>query len=508
MKEKAIIMKPLYLVPNKNVKVEWDEKIDAPALVQKNSANSFTIKINKKLALSMFASSILFGKIPSDWFLAGLMYHEVAHILYDSLTVTVKERTQLFEYISNVLLDAQIEYQISKDFPEAAKYIRYVLIGLRRDCDMHTLEKIKGGQEIIKLKDTFFYLSRFGVVLKDSDKMFVDFFVPLLLSAERNKVQNVYDAAQAVYEYMFATADSEDLRERMTKVVATRGQTQQSDLKALDEAGDQLVASGLKEAIEEMQNQGNQDAQKGDKANGTHAGHDGPQIELEEQDDAFYRSVVTKHKEKIIHIRNAIKRKMNQIIEVPAFEGELAVQYQQQAYVDSFTGDENEIYFVPMLAAHSIDHLLIRDISGSTGSFSTEYAEASVILHAALQDMMLIRDAHIDFSDNGVVLLDFDKPLRSARIHPRVEGGTVINDSYEKALKMDWKGVSKLINVITDGDIYGGYQDLEAKLKDKGIKIQKWHVGDSRYHNEDSDVKITSISRFHYDVADYILKEL
>src|SRR5690348_8562415 len=179
MKEKQIVMKPLYLVPNRNAKVEWDEKIDAPALVQKTSANSFTIKINKPLAMSMFAQSILFGKIPFDWFLAGLMYHEVAHILYDSLTVSVREKTQLFEYVSNVLLDAQIEYQLSKDFPEAAAYIRYVLIGLRRDCDMHTLEKIKGGQEIIKLKDTFFYLSRFGVVLKDSDKMFVDFLVPL-----------------------------------------------------------------------------------------------------------------------------------------------------------------------------------------------------------------------------------------------------------------------------------------------------------------------------------------
>jgi hypothetical protein len=158
-----------------------------------------------------------------------------------------------------------------------------------------------------------------------------------------------------------------------------------------------------------------------------------------------------------------------------------------------------------VLADHSIDIVLIRDISGSTGGIHVEYAEACVMLHASIQGVFNIRTVHIDFSDDAVTLLEFDAPLREARIHPRVDGGTYIRPAYELALKMNWKGKKKAIHVITDGGIGGKYDDLEAQLNKRGVSIVKWHLGTYAY---DKKLRLTSIEKFHYDIANYILKEL
>jgi hypothetical protein len=493
------LLRPLYLVPDCSVDVQYDDTFEAPAGVGKKGDKQFVIKVNRKMSMNMWAASILYNKVPFDHFMAGLMFHEVAHILYESHSIAPKEQTGLMQYIYNVLLDAQIEYNLSKDYPETAKYIRYVLLGLRRDTDDKVLSKIKGGEQIIKLKDTFFYLVRFGVVLKDSSSDFVNFLVPLLLSAMRNKVQNVVTASEAVYEYLFAEADSSELQQVMSKLAVGRVSMTQEDLDALDSAEEQMLVSDLKEALEELQQQVQTNQNR--KA----IGREDRKVLLEEKDDPFYRTTIQKHKAKIMLIRSAFQRKMNEVIDVPAYDGELDMQYQQRAYINSFSGDEEDIYTIPVLADHSIDIVLIRDISGSTGGIHVEYAEACVMLHASIQGVFNIRTAHIDFSDDAVTLLEFDAPLREARIHPRVDGGTYIRPAYELALKMNWKGKKKAIHVITDGGIGGKYDDLEAQLNKRGVSIVKWHLGTYAY---DKKLRLTSIEKFHYDIANYILKEL
>lgn len=492
------LMRPLYLVPECSVDVQYDDTFEAPAGVAKRGDKQYVIKVNRKMSANMFAQSILYKKIPFDWFMAGLMFHEVAHIKYESHSVHPKEETGLMQYIYNVLLDAQIEYNLSKDYPETARYIRYVLLGLRRDTDDKVLSKIKGGDKIIKLKDTFFYLVRFGVVLKGSSPDFVNFLVPLLLSAMRNKVQNVVTASEAVYEYLFAEADSNELQQAMARMSIGRVAMSENDLKALDSAEEQLIVSDLKEALEELTQSVSEKKQKA-------IGHTERKVLLEEKDDPFYRATIQKHKDKIMLIRGAFQRKMNEIIDQSAYDGELDMQYQQRAYVNSFSGDEEELYTIPVLADHSIDLILVRDISGSTGGIHVEYAEACVMLHASIQGVFNIRTAHIDFSDDAVTLLEFDAPLREARIHPRVDGGTYIRPAYELAAKMNWKGKKKAIHVITDGGIGGKYEDLEEDLRKRGISIVKWHLGSYAY---DKKLRLTSIDKFHYDIANYILKEL
>lgn len=499
MSKNNLILRPLYLIPHYNVEVKWDNLSEDHARVEviNQRTKSYRITINKQLSMKLFINSLLNKTIPFEHFLAGLMYHEVGHILYDSFGPQTSIQTQLMHYILNVLLDAQLEYHFSKDFPESATFLRYALLVLKRDADMKMLQVYREGQKLIDLKHTFYYLARFGSVMKNSDEEFVHFLLPLLLSAQRNDAQNVYDAAEAIYEYFFASVENKQLQNALEKsVISILSPMTKQDVDAIEDA-DELVVSSIKATLEEAQN---------DLLAGKGIGEDGPEIQIVEEEDAYFRQVVTKHKNGILVIRNAFKRVLNEVQEVSAYDGELDIHQQQQAYIDSFTGDENEIYQVQQFASRSIDHLLIRDISGSTSSFEDEYAEGSIILHAAIQGFKEIRDAHIDFSTNSIVLLEFDKDLKTARIHPRSETSTNLAPAYRDALMMKWQSKKKLITVLTDGGISPGYQGLERQLKSMGIKIKKWHVGPPE--DAEGDVQVTSIDRFPYDVAKYILREI
>lgn len=503
-------LNPLHLIPEYQVTVNYLDTIPDVARVGKNSDKSYVIEINKKKAGEMFARSLLLGKVPFEYFLAALLYHEIAHIKYKSFSVDEPILTAFYHYVVNVLLDAQIEYQLSKDHPEAAKYLRYSLICLRRDCNMSLLKSLEGGNETIKRRDTFFRLVRFGTIIKDADQDFVNFLLPLVLSVQRNdSVENVYEAATAVYEYMYDAAENKEVKQALENLVTSGDRVPMTDDDVQDiesAAGGQsddskVLVSNIKDLLDELKDQSLQAIHIGKQA-----GTSGPDIELEEKSDAFYRKTINEYHSSIAFIRNAFKRKVNEVVKIAAFDGELDVRNQQQAYIDSFLGEESQIYIIQQLKKISLDHILIRDVSLSTSSFKEEYAKACIILHAAIQGLG-IRDAHIDFSTSHIKLLDFDEQLKFARIHPRATGGTAILSSYQEALKMRWKGKKKLITVVTDGYITRGYEATEQQLKKKGILIKKYHIGTDGSKDQ-PDLIQTSIERFHFDIAKDILREL
>lgn len=499
--DNQFLMQPLYLVPKKHVEVKEDTRIDAPASVQELSKNKYLIRINSPLAMDMYVNSILNDKVPYEYFLAGLMYHEVSHIKYNSFDVDIDAEldTNFFRHIANILLDSQIEYHLSIDAPEAAKYIRYVLIALRRTCDTNVLVNLKSGKKVIQMLDTLFYLTRFGVVLPNSDPEFVNFCVPLILSSTRNTAKNVYEAVTAIYEYFFAAVDKSEIGklEKIFKtiVISKAVLTDEELEKAQAVDAETILASNLQEILEHIKEDQNK-----------RAGATEFEVQLEEKEDAYYRTTVAKHRDNILIVRNAFKRKINEIAERYAYDGELDPVYQQQAYVDSLLGEEGKYYIISELQTRSIDHLLIRDISGSTSSVKDKYAEGCIILHAAIQNLQpSVRDAHIDFSDNAYMLLDFDKKIKEARIHPRAMYGTDIIPAFEMALKLKWRSKSKIINVITDGDVSYGYEDLEQQLIRKGIKIVYWDISP---YNRYKRIRQTSLQAFPFDLARMILKEL
>ena len=496
------VLHPLLLVPNEKVIFNPnDMHLEHPAAVEYNPKDkSYKLSINQAIARQFYDASLLIGFVPFSDFLAGLSYHEVFHIKYKSFAVPLPVNSDFFKYVWNVLLDAQIEYNGTRDHPETAKYIRYALSTLRKNADFSCVTSLPDGDCLERMKNTFYYLVRFGVVIEQSDQAFVNFLAPLLLSTMRNDSKNVMVAARAVYEYFYTIAASHDLTDALKKVTFFLSATTQEDLDAA-ENGEALIPSSIRETLTSLEDiKIEQDQEQGRRAGKNTT------IEIVERSSEFYRQTVAKYPSKIEQIRKSFQLKLDQLVLVPTYDGDLNLQKQQSAYLNSITGDAGQDYQQFRRAQVSLDHLILRDVSSSIGSDKLVYGELTVCLHAALQRLYGIRDAHIDFNGDAVVLLDFGKPIREARINPISEGGTDIGPAYELALKMKWGSVRKIINVLTDGE-FDPEIELERKLQQRGITIWKWHLG-RPWGAPDPTMRYTTFKTFDVDIAKAILREL
>jgi hypothetical protein len=511
--DNALVLRPLYLIPQYKVSVNEDNRtLDCPAQVDYTSAtDSYEISFNPALALKMYEASALKQFITFDDLMAGLAYHEVFHIEFGSFSVPFVINNDFFHYVHNVICDNQIEYHGTRDHPECAKYIRYVLATLRKDADFSNLKKVanlqkqKDAEDLEKMKEAFYFLVRFGVIIKDADPEFVRFLIPIVLSAQRNEPKNLMDAAQAVYEYFHHIAKEKDIDLSQVKI-RTRS-INMREMKAIDKIladGETIIVSGTKKTIEAFKNQ---NPTKITIVDSQGAGNDKTRVLVHETDSHFYRSTVQKHEAKIKQIRNAFKRRLDAISAVPAYDGDLNWKRQQQAYVDSYTFEQGKNYQFYKKNRISLYNLVMRDISSSTSAWKDEYAELTVCLHAALQGLNGVADAHIDFNWNGQLLMNFGDPIREAAIYPVALGGTQFDGGFKIALEqMRWRGKKNIINVITDGDSMSGYEESEARLLSMGIKIWYWDV--SPYPRMNTKLRKTSFSTFDRDIAEALLKEL
>jgi|SRR5579859_47794 len=497
------VLRPLHLIRGENVSLEETTDLNAPVASVSfiKNENKYTIRINHPKARTLYTASMLNGKVSYNEFVVGLLYHEVFHILFKSFDVLSPIPTEFFKFVHNVLLDAQIEYQGTLKYPSVSTYLRWILSALRRDTDMVQIESMKGGSTLVQMKDDFFYLVRFGVVTPHMDPHFRDFLIPLILSAVRLDVSNVMLVTRAVYEYFMTTAESQELVTAMSRLApGSFRPLNAGDLEVIGEA-EQVLSSNLKDVLDEVQNTPD---------TGKMPGSELRDISVEEKDTAFYRSTVAKYAETITLIRNAFKRKLNAVGPCPTFDGDMNLARQQQAYVNSLTGDSDRDYLVMKPVDLSVDVVVIRDISGSTAGIQKEYAEMTVCLLASVQQLRGVRSADIDFSTTAVALLDFDKSIREARLFPRADGGTNLAPAYQLALNMRWQSKRRIIHVITDGGFGDSYKDDEAKLLARGVKIFKWlllepnEMGGS-YSN---GLRKTSVSTFGVDIAKSILGEL
>lgn len=487
-------LNPLLFIRDKQVVVIEDNSIPAPGAVNyRKMTDSYQIRINTNLSFDLYTKSFLKKVIPYEDLLLGITCHEVFHIEYDSFTIDQHIPSEFFRYILNILLDSQIEYNAAKDHPDAAKYIRYLLIGLRRDADMSSLRYITGGDKMILMKEALYFLTRFGIQ-KEAPDGFYDFVLPIVLSTTRNLVENVNLGAIAIYNYFLASAETQDVLDAIETIQCVYVPVSTGEAEKIAQSDTTITDSSSKDEVEDMLQQ---------KSN--NIGTEGVKIEIHEDDDSFYQFVVANNQDKIDLIRQALLRKFSEIELCVAKEGDFNLKRQQQAYINSFLAeDEGYDYIVPRKRIVSIDHVLLRDTSGSTYHIEKEYAIFSVILHAAMQEIRGLRDAHVDFNSYSETLLEFDQNLRKARIRPVSNGGTSITSALEKVLAMQWKALHQVVNIVTDGQISSGYEELEQKLLNQGKRIWKWDIGGTN----EPHIRKSSPETFHIDIARAILYEL
>lgn len=495
-------IRPLYLIPNENVEVKVDNKMEPVACVERDTSNRHTkyiIKLNKISAKAMFQESWVRVSprsylVTFDTFLSGLMLHEVSHIKYKSFDIKAPATDGTFHAIHNILLDSQCEYSLTMDHPSTSPYIRVCLSILKRDTDLHS--DIAGAKQVEKMVSDLFYLTRFGVVRKGTDIEYVNFILPHVLAAIRQNNMSVMDATKLIYQYIYSKSDKKT-RQLIKRSTSQDGSFTNDNIKEAEE-GQKVASSSVLNSIKQIKS-----------GKFIVAGKTDNKVELQEKDSGFYRKTVDKHYTFIQNLRHVFKMRLDKIKVVPAVEGDLNIRRQMQAYVSSYTQEPTKDYHVYKRILNSLDVVIIRDISGSTSGEKVEYAEMTVCLLAALQDFSGIRVAEIDFSDDSFVNLNFGEKVSQTRVNPRAEAGTVVSPAYRLALDMQYQGKKRIWIVITDGAFHDSTNARywERIARESSIKIRKYHISQTKQEMI-GDLHSSTFSTFAQDISEFLVNEL
>jgi hypothetical protein len=487
------LVRPMYLVEGRNVRlIDDDKKLNGFALVEFNEKEKqYTIRINRKNVYELYTLSWLKKDVQFETFMNGIKLHEISHILYESFSIPSVTNNGVFKFILNTLLDSQCEYSLTRDHPSVSYHIHVILSALKRDTEIsRQTEKVKEIQKNVK---DLFWLVRFGIVMPDADSDFISFCLPLILSSTRNDARNVAMATNAIYEYLLIDSDDQTMdavdnsKEKSTAIT-------EQDLIAAEE-GEQIANSMMKDFVDQTRNPSSK-ALKGNTA-----------LVIKDEESPFFRATVLKHATLISKVRVAFMHRFDELQQTAAYEGELLYGRQQQAYVDSFTGDSNLNYYVYKKREISIDVAILRDVSGSTKEDKIQYGELTVVILTAISGIAGLRVSQIDFSDTAIVNLGFNEEVRESRLQPVADGGTQLLEAYKKVEEFQWKAKKRLCIVVTDG--YIADSSLCAKKENHlkrvlNIEVSKWHISEQGKSNRTGLIS-TTFNSFHTDILKYLL---
>lgn len=582
-------IRPLDLVADKNISLKIIKGGNLPQGVPEGTpawvapdakSGGYQIYIYQPNSKKLYNTSWIKGHISYAEFEIGILLHEIAHIKYDSWegdSLLIKNNG-LFTYVDHVIEDARIEYQLSMEHPQYAKYFHWLLASLRDIIDTEAAGKV--AKSIISdYTEWLYHLVRFGTIQTGADRDFICFTLPLIVQSPRSGRLPAIAASKAIFYWMddrlqdelqqvkneiiksadsismdeldnqlFGEGDGDDsaAAEKLTELMSEEGKKgktkkqrktqreRKEQREAMDYEADDLLDPNYtdmkhsKESIgkddiendidgEQVASSNERDLIEGYLQDVSDAGGSSDGITLEgsdhgknrggvgggigqgsdkavakvEKDNAFYKQVLQEEGPLLEHFRNIFKRLKNFPSWADAFDGELNLARQQQAYIDSFSGDENENYQVMKDIELSLDLVVMRDISGSTNGMRVEYAKALVVALASLEGFDGIRTGAIDFGDGYSVLKQFGEDIAQANIYPQAQGGTNIFGAINVIKDWLWRSRNKLVIVITDGGIHdiNRARPIVKQMEDAGIEFVWIDVSAHDVSLESIDIK-------------------
>ncbi len=470
-----------------NVSVVYVDELEAPAAaVDQNGVK--LILINRSFL----------EKIPDEVLRTvaekGLRLHEGWEHRYHNIPLRnqiLEERKaqhlncSVWASIENIVGDAHIEAKGAKDYPNLSKYRSFVLSRMIRmrvqDEELETagseldkalsgfIEKIRKQKGIevnpalIKTMNAFIEAAKFGGVEKRHlDKSVLAdlrFIIPRVFLTRRGvDCQVVFQAADEIYHYLDKKYGIPP--ELSIQIVVSTPSTSPGKLDGVENVlpwrSMEEVDKDVENVIAEVRNQLQEAKRRGDDegsaVGGLLGGPDHAKLTPPTTKDIqFYVDTVQKHGETIRRLQALFKRLAGKRWFIPAREGDLNTKPSvlQQAYADSFLGeDEHDYYLVMRHAIPDIDLVLASDQSGSMLGSAEVVSEASICILEAAKRVGKIRTAVVAFGDGIRILKDFNEPVAAGRFNPEAGGGTPMAESLEQALKFRWRWGSQVRRVL------------------------------------------------------------
>lgn len=197
------------------------------------------------------------------------------------------------------------------------------------------------------------------------------------------------------------------------------------------------------------------------------------------ESSAFIERVAQERRDDIIAATEALKQ-IESRKTYYAIDGSVAIDKQQDAYIQSFIGsdEQGKVYEKKRRIPAEYDAIIVIDVSGSmSASRLTESAMSdAIVLLKAMQENK-VRIAVFGVDDHLRVFKRFDDALEEARFNPRGFGGTDFQSFFTNLPKVaEWTHSRRLIFIISDGDWYwqpGKFEHINTMPFYQGVE---WYI--------------------------------
>jgi hypothetical protein len=494
---------------------EKNMKIQMLPIITIQHENKKKIVVNKMAIAYIHTHCWLYEKVTCETLEHAFIINEAAKERYNYLNHKDKDRLVddrynkykediVFKYIHEVLFQSMCEYRLGVEFPEFARYLALLnavvkVNPLNKIIDDDTLKTMLKNSGIPKEAFDYFKLcmrtisdlAKYNSIGNLKDLSFANYSLPLILSAKRGSCFEVIQTSILLFEWLIKASSSFNKMEEMCK------QINEAFMKGMPE-GQSTKSKLLKQGVTHVEPISKADISNVDKMqselkikerfeeiaeaiNGMEASTEYADITIEDATQ-FYIDTVKKYLKKISELEKVFRNAFTTMKQIRAFDGDINLKLQQLAYVSSLTHEDAKVYQYYMKKKISVDVFILRDISGSTNNFKQAYAEAIIILLAAIENIEGIRTMQIDFNMQAFINKSFDTVLKIADIGPKALGGTEIIDALNIVLKTKTKGKKQILFIMSDGAFSSTYQtEMQLKeLKMRGFDIYKMAVGSYR----------------------------
>ena len=300
---------------------------------------------------------------------------------------------------------------------------------------------------------------KYGIIEPQGDSSFYDFMVPLALTAVRTELQNLIVVTDLLTEWLQGlrmTSEITPVWEQKAAAAGTAGSM--SMLKVLSE--EELCEIVRKEHIRELKAKMQNAASQTGKLAGV-----GRMVSRSGDTSQFFLDIVRKYRREIGELEYIFKQSFTSMKIIGAYDGDVNLKKQQEAYLASKTAEESRGYQYYLRRKVSVDIMIIRDVSGSTYRFEREYAEALIEILAAVNNFDGIRTLIIDFEGGAKVRKSFIDKAEQTSIVPLSGGGTNLLPALRLLQEQVLKGKRRLLFLLSDGEI-NDREQAERELND------------------------------------------
>ncbi len=438
----------------------------------------------------------------TDYYIDGCTIHTLVYLQYEKemlygygtqAHITRMQNDVLYSAIYGSIFKLFCEYQLTKNAPNLGTLLTLFHLSTVKQISKQHPELTTYRKYIEAIDDYFNFDSAIPFVKRE----YFDFMIPLVLSSIRTNIKNVVK----VTELLTAWLRSLDEVNIQALAKTNEDKTTENDVHLTGSNEEELIDILRKDKIRSIKNKMDDAAQ----STGQQAGV-GTYTQKINNATQFFINTINKYAKQIAELEYIFRQNFTAMKILDSFEGDISLRKQQEAYIASKTAEDLKVFQYYLRKKTSVDIAIIRDISGSTYRFETEYAEAIIEILAAVESFEGIRTMVIDFNGAAEIKKSFSDSLQKANILPISGGGTSLLPAIQLLQEQKFTAKRRLLFLLSDGEINDrkhAESVLQAYCKINNIEIIRitFNVED-KYGYEH-----TTIINLHKFIANKIIEK-